>query len=274
MSGHYDPIHQAHALEQVVFVAQLNQQAGPESFQSILESVKQIPESEFPGRTEIQSISFIVGTPSAQPKPTTSAGAHGKALFHLAPDGRMNRELRVERGSLTFSTQLYTRWSQVWTEAKKYFDQLLPLYLADCKLTSLSISVIDRFVWVGLPKDASPALLLRAGSKYIAPHVYTASDLWHSHTGVFSNVDIHAKRLLNINADNVDEIAADRLRRSIVFATVLTDLFGQPGYEPLDISAANVSALVDKHMQDMHLLGKKVLGDMINNEMGKRIALV
>ena len=272
-TGHYDPIHQAHALEQVVFVIQFDRQLGNAAFDTVLGSVKQISEQDFPGRAELQSF-FIVGTQPAQPNPTTAAGAHGRVLFRQAPDGRTDRELRVERSSLTFRTQLYTRWSEVWGEARKQFDRLLPLYLVESNLASVSTNFIDRFVWVGNAKEATPALLLRKGCEYIAPHVYGAPDLWHSHTGAFLNADIRTKRLVNVNADHVEESVSDELKRSIVFATVFTDLFSQPGYGPLELTAATICAFVDSHMQDLHVLGKTVLGNMINDEMGRRIALV
>lgn len=64
------------------------------------------------------------------------------------------------------------------------------------------------------------------------------------------------------------------MRRVVAITTVLTDLMNQPGYNSPEAVAKDPLDFLDAHMQDMHVFGKKIFGNIINDEMSKRIALI
>lgn len=272
-SGRFEPIHAAHAIEQVVFVLQLERALDEASFSNAREAVKQFKvETDMPGLTAIQTFTLAIGPSGQVPSPPSSPS--GVMLSRTGADGTVEKELRVERDSVTFRSSLYTRWDAVWLQARKYFEAVVPIYAANAKITGISLNYVDKFKWVGDLAECRTNLLLRLGSKYLCPHIFEAKDFWHSHTGVFIRTDDNTKRLLNINVDYLDEIRADDVRRVVSITTVLTDLLNQPGYEPSEIAAKDAVEFLGAHMQGLHVFGKKVFGNIINDEMSKRIALI
>jgi hypothetical protein len=80
--------------------------------------------------------------------------------------------------------------------------------------------------------------------------------------------------LLNVNVDHLDEILSDDTRRVVSIITVVTDLLNQPGYVATEVTAENIVQFLDSHAKELHVFGKKVFGNVINDEMSKRIALI
>lgn len=269
--GHFEPIHEAHAIEQVLFALQFERplrDSGLEKARGFAEEFKE----ELPGRAEIQGVTFAIGAGG----PVGSIPAlpsSGVIRSRTAPDGTIENELRVEPASLTFRTTIYSRWKDVWSRSRKYFGAIAPAYISESRLTGISVNFVDKFIWTGSPEECKPSEMLRPGSDYLSPHVYGLKNLWHNHTGAFLRIDEKTKRLLNVNVDLLDENQPNGLRRVLIVRTVLTDLLNQPGYEASAVAAANIVDFVDTHIQDLHAFGKIVFGNIINDEMSKRIAL-
>lgn len=267
--GQFEPIHAAHAIDQVVFNLLFDKPLDDTGFSEVREVAKQFM-SELPGRIETRGltvmIDFQVGTPQV------SEGGFG--LRKVRPDGVVENELLIDRTSITFRTTLYSRWDAVWSQASKYFKVFISIYAAQARISALTLHYVDKFKWVGTLSECRPAYLLRAESMYLCPHVYEAKDLWHSHTGAFIQVGSDTKRLLNVNVDYLDENLFGDKSRVVVIATVLTDQLNLPGYEACPAKADEIIVLVDTHMQELHLFGKKVFGYIVNDEMCRRIALI
>ncbi len=268
--GHFDPAHDAHAIEQVVFVLQIERPIDEKPFNEVRDAVAQIA-FDLPGRSEIQGVGIMLGAMGIGapiPSPIT-----GNVFSRTSPAGLVESELRIDRTSVTFRTTLYTRWDGVWAQARKYFDFLIPRYVAQARITGISLNFVDRFIWSGATSECRPSLLLRPSSKYLTPQVYEASDLWHSHTGAFLRADSQTKRLLNVNVDYVDGPPPAK-QRTVAITTVLNDMFNQPDYEATEFTQRGAVQFFESHMQDMHIFGKQVFGNIINDEMKKRIALI
>lgn len=270
-NGRFEPIHEAHAIEQVLFGLQFANPIDDDTFVKVRKAAEQFLPS-LPGRTDIQSITLAFGVPG--PVGAFSSGLPPGTVFSKSrPDGTIENELRIERASVTFRTTLYTRWDAVWAGAHRYFEVILPIYVAQVGILGISLNFVDKFAWIGAISECRPKLLLREASGYLCPHVFTAQDLWHSHTGAFLRTDSAIKRLLNINADCVDENRPEGPRRVVAITTVLTDFMNQPGFETSSITASNAGEFFDTRMHQLHTYSKKVFGNVINDEMSKRIAL-
>lgn len=269
--GKFEPVHSAHAIEQVIFTLQFE----PPLEEALLLEACRVAEQfnqELPKKAPVMGFSFVIGPGVPNPIPT---GSNNGTFFQKTEiDGTITHELRVERSSLTFRTTLYSRWGAIWQQANKYFNALAPLYSEQTRLSAVSVNYVDKFVWSGNAATCRPSFLLRAGSKYICPHVYEAEDFWHSHTGAFIRIDNQTRRLLNANVDYLDETVVSGTRRIVAITTVLTDQLNQPGYEPCTIGRDGIANFVDGHMQGLHVFGKKVFSNIINEEMCKRIALI
>lgn len=271
-SGHFEPIHAAHAIEQVVFVLRFEPSLEEETFIEVREAAKQFEtESDMPRREKLQGISFSISLGGPLPPPSQISGFK---LQRMMADGSIEKELRVDPSSITFVTSLYTRWDAIWLQARSYFDALAPIYASHTKIIGVGLNYVDKFEWIGDKTECRADALLRAGSDYLCAQIFKAKDFWHSHTGAFIHADEQTKRLLNVNVDYLDENRADDMRRVVSVTTVLTDLMNQPGYESLEISAENTAKFLDDHMKELHVFGKEIFGNIINDEMGKRIALI
>jgi uncharacterized protein (TIGR04255 family) len=271
-SGCFEPIHAAHAVEQVVFVLQFEVSLSDEAFANVQECAKQFQTDAdmpiFMKRGGI-AISFSPAGQSAIPSQKS-----GFMLRRMRADGSVEKELRVEPDSITFMTSLYTRWDAVWMQARTYFEKLVSTYATNSKIVGVGLNYVDKFIWTGENSTCRADALLRVNSKYLCAQIFETQDFWHSHTGAFIRADAQTKRLLNVNVDHLEEGRADEMRRVVSVITILTDMLNQPGYMPAEISAENINQFLDRHSKELHSFGKDVLGNIINDAMSKRIALV
>jgi uncharacterized protein (TIGR04255 family) len=264
----FEPIHDAHAIEQVALAALVSQPLEDAELAAALNTAEQF-RSELPGtqQLQLQTISFgVLGIP-----PRSPGGPFGKLFTSTRRDGSIESELRVDRNGIAFRTTAYTRWAGIWEQARRYFEALLPLYLARGEIGSIALNYIDKFYWDGKAEDMRPNVLLRPGSPYVCPHVYDATDLWHSHTGVFHRVDETIKRLININLDCNDENKPEQ-RRTVTITTVLTDMLNQPGYSPLRLGDLGIKFFCDR-ATTLHADNKVIVGEILTDQMCHRIGL-
>ena len=266
--GRFEPIHDAHAIEQVALVLQTARPLDDAQIAGASEAAERF-KSELPGVAQIQQFSFGFGTIGALPRvPVPFAG---RVLTKTRPDGVIESELRLERGAITFRTTAYTRWDAIWAQARRYFETLLPFYVPASEIGAVALNYVDKFYWDGDVTEMRPKALLRPGSPYVCPHVYDARDLWHSHMGSFEAIDEVAKRLLNINLDCNDENQPQK-RRVVSVTTVLTDMLGQPGYVAPELANSGVEFFCER-AERLHSGSKSTLAAILDDQMCRRIGL-
>lgn len=270
--GHFEPLHAAHAIEQVVFVVQFASELDQAQMAQVRKAALEFKsETDLPGQMEIQEISIGFGHP-AQVQAATPP-APGLLLHSTGRNGAIEQELRVERASLTYRTTKYSRWETVWGQALRYFDSLTPLYAPHSQIKGVSLNYIDKFVWNGALASCRPEQLILAGSKYVCPHVFETTEYWHSHTGKFIRISDSIRRLLNVNVDFLEEANGQNTRRVVTITSVLTDMINLPGYSPFQIEKDRYSSFIEERMRALHADEKRVLSEVIRPEMAKRIAL-
>lgn len=265
----FEPIHDAHAIEQVAIVFQCSRSLDDEQLSDALKAAEGF-KSDFPGSADMQAFAITFGQVPTVPRgPNQFAG---RVLKRIRPDGAVESELRMERGAIIFRTTTYTRWAAIWGQVRCYFEALLPIYAPAGEIGAIGLNYVDKFYWSGDPASMRPRLLLRPGSRYVSPCVYEAADLWHSHVGAFVRLDDSVKRLVNINLDCSDE-SRPAERRVVSVTTVLTDMLNQPGYAPIELSGA-AGEFFCKRMEQLHDDCKQVLTEVIDEHMCRRIALI
>lgn len=260
--GRFEPIHDAHAIEQVALGVGISQALGDAELSAVLGTAEQF-KAELPGVQQLQTIT--IGALAAAPSPR---GPTGKQFSRMRPDGSAESELRLDRNGIAFRTTAYTRWPAIWEQARKYFEVLLPMYFAGGEIASIALNYVDKFYWDGDLSQMRPDALLRGASPYVCPHVYEATNMWHSYTGAFRQAGAAIKRLVNINLDCIDEPQPAQ-RRSVTITTVLTDLLNQPGYAQ---TKASIEFFCSRATQ-LHADNKLILGEILTEEMCHRIGL-
>jgi uncharacterized protein (TIGR04255 family) len=272
--GHFEPMHAAHAIEQVAFVLQVDRSLEDTQLGEAVAAVQEQfggAAGELPGRADIQTMTFSFGPLGHLGQGPVPTG--GRVYNRTRQDGTLESELRVERLSIVYRTTAYTRWADIWGRARRYFATLLPVYTQVGTITAINLNFQDKFFWDGDIALCRPAALLRPQSNYVCPHVYAARDLWHSHTGAFSRADANTKRLLNVNLDCLDETATPPQRRFVAITTGLTDQLNQSGYTVTALHGADAVNYLDQHLPVLHNLSKDTFRNVINDAMCQRIAL-
>lgn len=269
----FEPAHDAHAIEQVVFAVKLTNPLAKAEHAAASRAVVDRFGEDFPGKHELQSVQIRIGF-GADAAGGSRSVEGGKSLQRTRTDGTLEYELRLERSAVTYISTAYTRWQAVWAQASQYFAVVLPAYLADNSIAAITLNYLDKFVWQGDPKLCRANRLLRPTSKYICPHVFDAPDLWHSHTGAFVDVDKATKRLINVNADCLDVAGPDDIvRRNITITTLFTDNLSPPEYDKFGITAQTAHSFVHRRMAELHAANKELFGDVVSDEICARIGL-
>lgn len=271
-TGKFEPVHDAHAIEQVQISINFAVPLDDNLFGLVRQAMVAY-KSELPGGSELQSIVVAFGqNPGAFGVPP---GQISKAFVmqRMAPNGAIEAEVRIEATAITFRTTLYSRWNAVWGQFGKYLQSIVGFYAGNSPVMMASLSFIDKFIWIGENASCRPQLLLRPNSRYLCPYVYESPDLWHSHTGAFLPVDMHTKRLLNVNVDYLDEQMVEQPRRVVSISTVLTDMFNQPGFDPQNLAPNESFGKLQARFIQLHEQSKHFFGEVISDEMCKRIAL-
>jgi uncharacterized protein (TIGR04255 family) len=278
MSG-FEPLHDAHAIEQVAMALQFAGQVDDAAFSEIL-IVADAFKEELPRPTDFAGIQIMFPGQQVALQPPMSfnfANAQsvpmGRSFAKFRANGSLESELRLDRSTVTYRTSAYTTWREVWRTAKAYFDKVIPTYAKAAQPASISLNYLDKFRWKGSPQNVRVGELLRVGSPYVTPHVFGLDDMWHSHTGAFLRIDEATKRLVNINVDCIDDLASGTPQRTIAIATVLTDMLNQPSYVATVVDKTDLVAFFDAHLKLLHDVSKQIFGQTIGDDMCKRIAL-
>lgn len=272
--GQFEPLHDAHAIEQIQIIIGFSEPLGPEKISHVREAMNAF-QDELPGETLLQSISLLVEqSPGATASASTQSQPNGFARLRAGPDAAIQTEVRIEPTAIRVRTTVYTRWATIWAQIGQYLRTIVGTFVENSKVTSVSLVFVDKFVWNGQADQCKPASLLRAASRHLCPHVFTAPDMWHSHTGAFSYADRHTKRLMNVNVDYLEEPGLKGPRRVVGIATVLTDMFNQPELEPLHILPGDAFSSLEERLGQLHDVSKDIFADVISDAMCDRIALV
>lgn len=264
----FEPLHKAHAIEQVIFVVRFDREISEENLGAIRIGLGRIP--KLPNRLPIRNLTIPIG--AAGPADVSSVA--GFTYNKLSDDDELEEELRLDKTSIIFKTFLYKRWVENWGVVRDYLDKLLPFYIKEASVQEVSLVVIDKFLWTSDSNSAKPALLLRPNSSHLVPYVYTTPDLWHSHTGAFLHVDHYTRRLKMLEVEYVDLSQKDGTKkRAITIKNAGVDTLGVPGYKALEFDGNSALDFISNHMDQLHTLNKEILREILNDEMCERIAL-
>lgn len=280
-SNRFEPVHEAHAIEQAAVTLQFSRPVDAANFKNAVAAFRQRfaagDGAALPGDLQFQQATFGFQLGNLGPGlPSQAVAGMGHIFNRTSPSGVIEKELRLDASSIIFRTTVYTRWADLAAEVKGFLDVLLPFYGDPLPIASLGYTVVDKFLWNGPSGQCDPQLLLRPQSKYVCPHIFNVQDMWHSHTGVFLKESASTKRLLNLNVDCLDEVLPTGDTRTVIsIATVVTDSFNQPGYQPsAALPQVDVAAFVSEKMNSLHSFSKSVFSQTINDATCCRVALV
>jgi hypothetical protein len=274
-NGGFRPVHEAHAIEQVIATIQFDRPLDGAPIRAADQALVRY-EQALPGRSEIRAMGIQFG-PAGVSAVTPQMTDAPNGIARSVSDGRgvVVKELRIDRQSLMFRTQVYTRWDAVWAEAREYFGTLLGL-VGDVNVGGYGLAYVDKFIWTGAPGTCRPTDLIRTDAPFVSRASLDATDLWHCHSGRFSIVDGRIKRLENVDFDCIDEPASTlggEPQRAVRISTQFTDLLNQPGAYQWNLAAREAMPELDAEFVTLHNLLKNVFGQIVNDDAARKVGL-
>ncbi len=268
----FRPLHDAHAIEQVVASIAFDGPLADAAMRAATESMRLL-EHELPGLAPINRIGISFGPQGIVPiAPEQTLGLARTASNRR---GQVEEEFRMERTGITYRTQAYTRWDAVWGRLRGFLTVVLP-HCAGVSLNAVALAYFDKFIWEGSAADCRPGALIRADSPYLAPSSFGATDLWHCHTGRFVRVDSAVKRLEAVDLDCGDEVLdplAGQQKRVVKISTTLTDMFNQPSFDATNYPVEGSLGLIEEVMLALHNEQKAIFAMLVNDRAAALVGL-
>jgi len=231
-----------------------------------LEAAHDLWKSEFPKMSRIQTITVAVGSgPSGLPTPPI-----GISFDRYKTDGSLDWRVRVGEQQIVINCLNYTRWNEVWGRAKELLRQFSDTIAApDNRVTGMGLQYIDVFVWEGNVEKYDVKQLLRDDSKMVPASIWDRGPLWHLYQGWFETEGLpRAGRLLKrVHLDAIEGNSQfsvkvnNTLRLDMKTAAQLNKVFG--GARPA----------IEKIYSELHVKSKRVLAELLIEEMAERIDL-
>lgn len=218
------------------------------------------------------SISFTVnsGQPgSAQAVPLVQGRTYNSVVEGADPiSSRIAEQVQVTQGFLAYRTWQYVSWNWQLDRIRALLGPALSSVVGSVFVGSVRLEYLDRFYFDGSGEQASPDRVLKRDSPYVAPHVFSRQDLWHSHTGAFLPDDGRVKRLEQVHIDAVDQsgLTGPGSVRCINLMTAREDRYSDSDFEQsVDGILGSLGGLHDELI--------KLLGAVVTKDIADRIYL-
>src|ERR1700726_2301228 len=117
---------------------------------------------------------------------------------------RIAEQVQVIPNFIAYRTWQYISWNWQLDRIRALLEPALSLVVGSVFVGTQRLEYLDRFYSDGA-LDGTVEHLLRKDCPYITPHVFSRTDLWHSHTGAFLPDDGSSKRLEQVHIDAVDQ---------------------------------------------------------------------
>jgi len=253
------PIHPSHAIERTRLIVSFTQGL-PSKTIGWLGSELEDRRSQlgFNNRVDHQGTALQIGANGTIQN--TPSNAISGWEFHKTVPGtnQVVEAFHVESSYLSFEVLNYQGWGDFIKRFEAVAQETLSAICRLVDMNSISLEYIDRFVFAGDPKTASPESLLPQISHSIGGAALAGEELWHVHRGWFEVVEGH-KLLINQNLDCQEgNLAGQKPTKSIQILTKV-DLREIP--QQVDYIA------VKPQIEMMHIKSKQVFGSVISEEM-------
>lgn len=269
------PLHAAHAIEQVVVSIGFEGPLASDVVRLGTEALGQF-QSTLPGNQDLLGIGLHIGPGGMLPN-LPAPSVEGKSRFVVDGAGVMLKELRLDKNSLVFRSQAYTRWNDLWGEAWSYFKPIL-CAMSAAEIGSFGLHYTDVFKWAGDLSEFGCSSLLKENSPYIAPRIFQCRDLWHCHSGQFLRMNEAVQRLEVVDLDCVDEdrdngSGVQVNSRVVRISTFIGDRFNREGYSKTSLSAKESVQVFEERFDDLHKQIKNVFSEIISEKYAKLVGL-
>lgn len=283
MTAAWEPIREAHSIESVAAVVAFSAPLNDTMLRKMLRVADvNADKMNLPIRETITGVQFNIalGGPVTPVMPTVDHAPMMGVVFKRTEIENVGgqsatvavEEFQLARPTLIYTTVRYDRWRLYKERLANLLTPVLDVALSGANVAYLRLEYRDRFIFSGEPGAAKVSELLREGCELIAPHVFARKHLWHSHTGMFLEVDGAERRLVQIliDANDVTVAGGQAPKRSVSLTTGVQDFFEAEGLETKDQKASSLVA----RFEALHVASKELFKDMLTEAARKRVGLL
>jgi len=278
MPGSWNPIHENHAIDAMAALVTFS---GTIPNLLLAKALKRSEDVAFDAglrsRGGMAGFQMVIGAEGVSSGATTQT--RGRTFNSIIDDEEtpLGSSRRVEQLVVTENQVAYRTWNYVsWTwqieRMRMLMSPAISMVQDAVSLATQRLEYLDRFRYDGDLSEMQLTSLLRAGSPFVAPHVFSRTDLWHSYTGAFLPSNGGLKRLEQVHIDCLDEPSTPETTktRGINSMTAREDRFIEPG---VDEPAPNSNSIFDRFGL-LHSELKDTFAGVITDEIARRIYLL
>ena len=283
MPGQWKPIHENHAIDVMAAVLTFSE---PIPIRLLSRALKLSEDAAFAAglrsRHSMTGVQFTIGSRGV------SAGANVpvrgqtfNASFPVGEEGpasRISEQLQVDQGAVIYRTWSYVSWDWQIKRMRELMSPALEVTKDAVAIGTQRLEYLDRFRFEGEIGEADVRAVLRADSRFVAPHVFTRTDLWHSHTGAFLPTADSAKRLIQVHIDALDDPPLEgglppgsTQTRWIHLMTACEDRM-QAGAIDDDDAERRLDTVFDR-FGDQHSETKELFAAVVTDDVAERVSL-
>lgn len=257
------------ALQRVVLIVEFEKPFSQSDYQAV-DSASAEWKIQLPRRSVSHAVVFQPGLNRVEANEQSIASLSYEALMR---DGNPEFGLRIEGNAIMYLIGRYTRWDDMWPNASSALKRVLGLVSRENKVRSYATEYTDLFRALGSYADFQIGGIIRPECRFLAPHVYTQSLNWHSHTGYFEELKepVSHRALHRINVDLRDNASEKSRDLSVVlFHSIMGNVepFGDTAALPEAIEARGI-----ENFRALHDMDKAILREILNDDMCTRIGL-
>lgn len=270
----FEPIHERHAIQEVVFVLNMGRPFTPDEIGRVVARhdlwKADLPKLSRPGVFQINLGAGAI------------AGGSDMALLPFLPfapaifeaikrDGSVDWRLRIDADWIGVNCLTYTRWNEIWPRARALLSQASQLAWGDGNaLSGVALQYIDAFKWEGDANAYSVDELLRRDTRYVPSGLRGRGPLWHLHQGWMRHDGLPAPgRLLErVHLDAVEQEGQFLVKMDTTLRLEL-----DPRLASHEEAFGGDRGFVDSVFDELHATDKVLVGSYLTDEMVARIAL-
>jgi hypothetical protein len=279
MPGSWNPIHENHAIDVMGALVTFSQ---PIPNLLLNKALKRSEDASFAAglrsRAGTAGVSVVIGSEGVS---TGAAPPMYGRIFNSLVEGeeiaagpsRVAEQLQVTPIQVIYRTWSYVSWAWQIERMKLLMGPAISTVQDSVSFAVQRLEYLDRFRFAGDLSDTELTSLLRVGSPLIAPHVFSRTDLWHSHTGAFLPSPDGVKRLEQVHIDCIDEPAIPApdtpKTRWINVMTAREDRFPTDGVDEPDRNGDSIFNRFDL----LHSELKETFATVVTDDVARRIYL-
>jgi len=104
---------------------------------------------------------------------------------HFAASTKLSSQVEINPQAIIYRTWAYEKWDAELARMRAWMAEAIDLAASVSSIQSARLEYQDRFSYDGDVEDAPVAQLLRSDCMWLAPHIFSLREGWHSHTGRF-----------------------------------------------------------------------------------------